>query len=210
MPTGPGLQDAAVQAFIEGLPKDVLDSAPQTHLPTQLPLAFPTPLHSINVITSLHLAHRVISHPRHAECLADLGAAADDLAVRGVLGFYLGSDEDWQSGNLLGLAAWKKGELGEAKVAEFFGVETMREKEHETMPGVRVGERWAPGIALVTDLVEMFQRIGNGSEARCVGEKVQELLNALSGQVADGSAFAQSFCQVVSRIPTSIDNSDGA
>ncbi len=74
----------------------------------------------------------------------------------------------------------EEGELGEAKVSEFFGVETMREKEHETMPGVRVGERWAPGIALVMDLVEMFQRIGNGVQANCVGEEVEELLSALS------------------------------
>lgn len=189
---------SAVQAFIDHLPRSVLDDAPQTHLPTQLPLAFPSPLHIINVITMLHLVRHVISQPRHAACLAELRSAADDLAVRGVLGLYLASDETWSTANLLSCPAWRASELNEAKVAEFFGIQVMREREHESMPGVRVGERWTPGVRLVADLVDMFQRIGTGLQGQCcIGERVKQLSDALAPQTGDSTAFARRFCQAV-------------
>jgi len=196
------LNEDRISDLVDHLSRSVLQKAPKTHFPVQLPLSFPTPLHHINLLTVLHLVHATISQPRHTSYLAETRSDAHDLTIRGVFGLFLGSDESWGPQNLLSSKAWKQGVMDEAKVGEFFGLDIMREKNHPTMP-VKIGERWKPGVDLAGDLLGLFQRLGDRLPLRCVGEAV---LAALGHSEEDakgqkGSArhmtYARAFCNKV-------------
>jgi hypothetical protein len=195
------ISSPSISAFVSGLSRQLLKSASPTHLPTQLPLTLPTPLHSINLLTVLHLVHSLLSSSTHAAYFAGTPSDPRETAIRGIMGLFLASDEDWGVGNLLSATAWKKGLLGQQKVVEFFGVEIMREREHETMKGVRVGESWAPGVRLCEALVGLFGGLGGKLLGRCVGEQVAGAIRLARQGAGNGPSwaadFAKAFCAEV-------------
>lgn len=197
------LDTERISEFVDQLPRSVLERAPKTHFPIQLPLAFPSPLHHVNLLTVLHLVHATLSQPRHTLYLAETRSDAYDIAIRGVFGLYLGSDETWGAQNLLSAKAWKQGAMSEAKVGEFFSLDIMREKNHPTLP-VKIGERWGPGAEIAGDLVALFMRLGEGMAMRCVGEAVLAALGTSREGENDGegdrwtAASSRAFCDQVS------------
>jgi hypothetical protein len=70
------------------------------------------------------------------------------------------------------------------------------------MPGVRVGERWPPAIAVADELVNLLQTLGTNIKSPCLGEEVLAALGAAKSQAAgqpdEGLAFAKEFCSNVS------------
>ena len=145
----------------------------RTHLPTVLPLAFPSPLHTLNTLTTIHLIHAILAHPSHSEYFAETDSTPSDTALSAVLGLYLSSSEDWTASNLLSTAAWKSGKLDANLIAEIFRIQTTREEEHETLKGIKVGGRWEPGARLVEELKAWFAgSAGILGKLRCVGEWV--------------------------------------
>ncbi|BEI83215.1 hypothetical protein CcaverHIS002_0310830 [Cutaneotrichosporon cavernicola] len=208
--SGVDISATAISAFLKALPQSTLDSAPQTHLPSALPLAFPTDLHQLNLLSILHLVNAAFSQPTHRAYFAEEGGTPADTAVRGVLGMYLASDTDWGTSNLLSAKCWASGELNQTKVAEFFSIAIFKEREHESMPGVRVGERWAPAIAVADDLVHLLQALGKNIKRQCLGDEVLAALGAAkadaAGQSDEGLAFAKEFCSnAVALIPILAD-----
>ncbi|GMK53713.1 hypothetical protein CspeluHIS016_0102990 [Cutaneotrichosporon spelunceum] len=207
---GVDISATAISAFLKALPKSALDSAPPTHLPSALPLAFPTELHQLNLLSTLHLVNAAFSQPTHRAYFAEEGGTPGDTAIRGVLGMYLASDTDWGTNNLLSAKCWASGELNQNKVAEFFSISIFKEREHESMPGVRVGERWAPAIAVADELVNLLQALGKNIKSQCLGE---EVLGALSGakehaagEPDEGLTFAKEFCNnAVALVPILAD-----
>ncbi|TXT15944.1 hypothetical protein VHUM_00447 [Vanrija humicola] len=200
----------AIGDFLSSLPQAVVKSAPASHLPTALPLAFPSDLHHVNFLAVLHLVNAAFAGPQHLAYFAESRETPGDTALRGVLGMFLASEPGWTAGNLLSAKAWASGELGEAKVAEFFGIEILREREHETMKGVRVGERWKPAVDVAVELVELFKTLGDGIKASCLGEDVIALLTVdKERSVSDPDtalSFAKDFCHlVVGLVPTLAD-----
>lgn len=122
--------------------------------------------------------------------------------MRGVMGMYLASSPDWGAENVLSAEAWKKGLIGKEKVVELFGVEVMREREHETMKGVRVGEVRDEGGEVVEGLVRMFGDVGRRAEGLCVGEEVLRAVKKAREIGGDGEGkgreFAEAFAGQVS------------
>jgi len=116
------------------------------------------------------------------------------------MGLYLASDETWGSSNLLSAKYFKKG-LTEEKVIDFFGLEVMREKEHETMKGIRVGERWEEGSKVSGMLIGLFEGLGR-LDRRCVGEEIRNIVEM--SRIEDGGLddpaemFTKKFCERVS------------
>lgn len=198
--TSVDISTQAIDTFLAALPKETFDAAPPTHLPTALPLTFPTDLHHLNLLATLHLVNAIFSQPQHLAFFAEVNATPSDSALRGVLGMYLASEPDWKSSNLLSATAWANGELSEAKLAEFFGFQIMRERNHESMPGVRVGERWAPAVAVTEDLSSTLQKLGAEikADSQCLGDRViaalQAAKSASEGEPDPALAFAKSFC----------------
>lgn len=198
------LREDRISDLVDALPQSLLQKAPKTHFPIQLPLAFPSDLHHINLLTVLHLVYTTISRPQHLLYLAETKSDAHDLTIRGVFGLFLASDESWGPQNLLSSKAWKQGVMDEAKVGEFFGLDIMREKDHPTLP-VKIGERWKPGVELAGDLVGLFKRLGEKLPMRCVGEAVLAALGhsdeESKGQRANlrSAIYARAFCGKVSR-----------
>lgn len=178
------------------------EGSSRTHLPTILPLAFPTPLHTLNILVSIHIIHAILSHPTHAAYFAETGSDPKDTAVMGVMGLYLSSSEDWSSQNLLSAAAWKEGKMNDSLVSEMFRIETTREAEHETLKGIRVGGRWDPGAKLVEDLVGFFKGSpGVMGRIKCVGEWVQMVIEDSWKEGEDVRGFVENCCNWVSLIP---------
>lgn len=202
--SGVEISATAIGDFLKALPKSALDSAPPTHLPSALPLAFPTELHQLNLLSTLHLVNAALSQPNHRAYFAAEGGSPGDTALRGVLGLYLASDSDWGTNNLLSAKCWASGELNEAKVGEFFSIEILKEREHESMAGVRVGERWAPAVAVAEELVNLLKNLGETIKSKCFGEEVLAVLgaakSAAAGQPDEGLSFAKEFCSNVSVI----------
>jgi len=174
-------------------------SASRTHLPTILPLAFPTPLHLLNTLAAIHIVSSILSQPIHTRYFAETGGSATDTAIMGVLGLYLSSDEPWSTSNMLSTAAWKDGKLDEALLSEVFRIETTREKEHETMKGIRVGGRWDPGARVVEDLVAFFKgSAGILGKTSCVGEWVKKVIDDAWTEGDDAEVFVRNCCDWVS------------
>lgn len=192
------LRPSALTAFLDTLPRSVLKSASPTHLPTQLPLALPSPLHTTNLITILHLVFSTLSSPTHAAYFGVTGSDPRETAVRGVMGLFLASEDGWGADNLLSTAAWKKGLLGEDKMVEFFGITVMREKQHETMQGITVGERWQPGVNVSGALVDLFRGLGGKVPGRCVGEALEATIRQARETAGKGPSWAadmaKTFC----------------
>lgn len=199
---GVDISATAITAFLKALPKSTLDSAPPTHLPSALPLAWPSELHQLNLLSTLHLANAAFSQPDHRAYFAEEGSTPGDMALRGVLGMYLASNSDWGTSNLLSAKCWASGEMTQNKVAEFFGIEVFKEREHESMRGVRVGERYQPAIAVADQLVDLLQSLGKTITSNCLGEEVLGLLGAAKteaeGQPDEGLSYAKEFCNKVS------------
>lgn len=188
-----------VTSLVEQLAKRWLEDAPITYLPIILPLALPTPQHTLNFFTTLHLVYDALSSPAHAAYFHETNSTARDTAIRGVVSLYLASEESWTSANLLSGDAWKKGKLDERTIAEHFEITVVRETEHETMKAIRVGSRWDKGVCAAQALVTLFAGVGERLSGRCVGEDVQALVKhcwEASGQ--DTAAFAKGFTEQVS------------
>jgi hypothetical protein len=61
----------------------------------------------------------------------------------------------------------------------------VREKQHETISAIRVGERWEPAVKVVDALVRFFKASGDllGKKDRsCLGEGVEGLLKQTFGE----------------------------
>lgn len=203
----------AIDAFLASLPKSTLENAPETHLPASLPLSFPTPLHDLNLLATLHLINAIFSQPQHRAFFAEINSSPSDTALRGVLGLYLASDAEWKSSNFLSATAWANGELSEAKISEFFEIQVMRESDHETLPGVRVGERWKAAVAVADDLGSTLQKLGAEiqGDSKCLGERVIAALQHAKSNSDDAPepalAFAMDFCSNVSALTALADKS---
>lgn len=195
------ISTTAIQSFLSSMPESFSASAPPTNLPTTIPLAWPTDLHQLNFLTVLHLVYTKFTRPDHSAFFAEAGQRPTDVALRGALGLYLASDQGWDSGNFLATRAWRDGLLNEATVAEYFGIQILRERQHETMP-ITIGERYEPAVAVVTDLVNMFQSLGDSIEVGSIGEDVIALIKAskehTDHEPEHASAFAKDFCRRVS------------
>jgi hypothetical protein len=195
------ISQAAVSTLLSGLPNDLLPTAPPTYLPIHLPLAFPTPLHNLNLIVLLHIVNNILLSPSLTSYFSETATRPTDIALRGLIGLYLASDESWGAANFLSTKYFNQGGLNEEKVVEFFGIEVMREKEHETMKGIRVGERWEEGAKVCDALVGVFDGLGK-LEGRCVGEEILRIVDA--GRIVEGDErtwsklFARAFCERVS------------
>lgn len=196
------ISEPAIEKLLATLPASALEKAPPTNLPTSLPLAFPTELHHVNFLSALHLVANTFAQPKHRVYFAEQDQDVGETALRGVLGMFLASDQGWDKKNLLSAPAWAAGELGEAQVAEFFGIETHHERDHESMPGIRVGEKYQPAIDLVGELATLFRAIGSSLSGPCLGDEVVKVSQVASqkaeGQSDAGYAFAKEFCDNVS------------
>lgn len=194
------LSATAIQAFLASLPEVALKAAPSTHLPTTLPLSFPSDLHCVNLLTVLHLLHTLFSQPQHRRYFAEADTTPSDTALRGALGMFLASETGWDNDNLLSAKAWREDLLNEAKVADLFDIEILKERQHETLP-IKVGERSAPAVAVVADVVTLFHDLGYSIDASCIGEEVLALLTVekehTAQDVDQALAFAQDFCHRV-------------
>ena len=197
----------AISAFLDQLHPSILADAPATHFPVQLPLTFPSTLHLLNFVVTLHIVEATFSHSRHAAYLAAAGITAHDATLRGVMGAFLASDDadTWSADNLLSAQAWAKGKMSEEKVADLFAIEVMKEREHETLQAVKVGGRWAPGVQMAGDVVGLFKRLGEAVSSRggkCVGDATVQALKAaqegVQGMKGDSAhEFARIFCDKV-------------
>jgi hypothetical protein len=194
---------SAIDRFLAKLDDErtILESAPRTHLPTSLPLSFPTPLHTLNILTLLHVLHHTLSHLNHGPYFAQTSSTPLDIVLRGLIGLYLASDEGWGPDNYLSNAFLGGKGMSEEKVVEFFGVEVMREREHESMRGIRVGARWKEGVDIASDLIRVFGVLGSiGS--KCIGEAMFSLFGRCKDESGDGEQypeqFARLFCEEVS------------
>jgi hypothetical protein len=191
------ISQEALNTFLPRLSRPSASSS-RSNLPTILPLAFPTPLHLLNTLTAIHIASSVLSQPTHARYFAETGTSPSDTAIMGVLGLYLSSDESWTSSNMLSTAAWKDGKSDEALLSEVFRIETTREKEHETMKGIRVGGRWDPGARVVEDLVAFFKgSVGVLGKTGCVGEWVKKVIDDAWVEGDDVEVFVRNCCDWV-------------
>ncbi|ORY35494.1 hypothetical protein BCR39DRAFT_510080 [Naematelia encephala] len=200
------ISKTAINDFLGALPTTLLASTPPTHLPARLPLSLPTPLHTLNILTLLHILTAHLSHPDYVSYFTSSIPQTTplDLAIRGLMGLYLTSAEDWTANNLLSTSFFSKGGMDETKVVEFFGVEIMRERQHESMP-VRVGERWAEGVNVSQGLVRLFKELGERVTARCVGEVVKAGLDE-ARIVDDPENGAKIWCnQVAESFPLQAD-----
>ena len=187
--------NGALEAFLPRL-RSSIPSTSLSYLPTTLPLAFPSPLHLINTLTTIHIVHALLSHPSHISYFATTSTTPDDTAVRGVLGLYISSSEGWAKDNLLGATAWRT-VMSEEKMTEYFGIETTREKEHDTMKGIKVGGRWDEGAKVVEGLVGLFRDLGEKlGGAKCLGEVVQDVLGRAKQQ-DDTGGYATVCCNEV-------------
>ena len=191
------ISTTAIQTLLSRVPNDFLRTAPATNLPIALPLSYPSPLHELNTLVTLHLVHSVLElHPAYFA-----GLSSAECATRGTIALYLASDAAWDKSNLLSQAAWASGELEKIRVAEMFGVEVMTEREHPTMPGIRVGEAHQAAVKVVQALVDLFNGLGQKLTGRCVGEEVQGLLERAAQGVDSGDAgvyqMVRSFCERV-------------
>lgn len=195
----PRISHEGVRRFVEQLDHRILGDAPPTYLPTILPLALPSPLHTINFFTSLHLIHDVLSSPTHAAYFIESRTTPRDTAIRGTISLFLESEEGWNADNLLSTSAWKAGRLDERAVAEHFEIKVVREREHETMKAIRVGQRWDKAVEVAQALVALFAELGQRLQGECVGEAVQALVQECT-QSANGDAgsFAEHFGDHVS------------
>ena len=196
----PAISSSAITSFLTLLPHSFLLSSPNTYLPTRFPLAFPTPPHSLNLLTTLHLVHATLSDPSHSTYFAETRSCPADTALRGILGLYLASDARWGRENLLSATAWRGGLLDDEKVGEFFGIEVMREREHEALRGVKVGERWSEGVGVVQSLVGLFREVGERLTGDCVGDAVRRATEQAGEGVGSVHEFARVFSQDVSRL----------
>jgi len=196
--TSEPISSEAVTGLLKRLPKTILDDAPPTYLPTILPLALPTPEHTLNFFTTLHLIHHALAQPIHAAYFHETRASPRDTAIRGIVSLFLASEESWTSANLLSAAAWKKGKLDERAIAEHFEIQVIREREHETMKAIRVGERWDKAVGVAQALVGLFAQLGEGLSGKSVGEAVLALVEE-SQEVANGdvAVFARVFTEQV-------------
>jgi hypothetical protein len=192
------LSSSAITKLLNDLPKQVLDDASPTYLPTVLPLALPTPLHTLNFFTTLHLIHHTLLSPTHTAYFHETKTTPRDTAIRGTVSLFLASEEGWQADNLLGTDAWKKGKLDERAISEHFEITILREREHETMKAIRVGERWNKAVEVTGGLVGLFAGLGEKLSGKCVGEAVQGLVEE-SQEVANGdvAVFARVFTEQV-------------
>ena len=180
------------------LPYIQADPRPRTHLPVALPLSFPSTTHQLNLITVLHLVHDTLSDPSNTSYFLSTGATPSDTALRGCMSLYLASDQDWSASNLLG--AKGMGTLAPASVAEHFGIRTMVERPHESMPGIVVGEKDEAGQSVIAGLEEMFGDVAERLEGHfdCVGSAVRYIAEE-AGKEGEGAVlFARRFCELVS------------
>ena len=115
------------------------------------------------------------------------------------MSLFLASEEKWTSANLLSAAAWKKDKLDERAVSEHFEIQVIREREHETMKAIRVGERWDKAVDVAAALVGLVRGLGERLESKSVGEAVKVLVEE-SREVANGDVaiFARVFTEQVS------------
>jgi hypothetical protein len=189
----------SIAKLLKELPKSTLDDASQTYLPTILPLALPSPEHTLNFFTTLHLIHHTLAQPIHAAYFHETNTTPRDAALRGSVSLFLASEEKWTSANLLSAAAWKKDKLDERAVSEHFEIQVIREREHETMKAIRVGERWDKAVGVAAALVGLFRGLGERLESKSVGEAVKGLVEE-SQEVANGDVviFARVFTEQVS------------
>lgn len=188
-----------LKSFVHDLDQSWLDDAPTTFLPVILPLALPTPLHTINFFTILHLVYDRLSSSSHAAYFQETRSTARDTAIRGTVSLYLASEEGWVADNLLSADAWKKGKLDERAMAEHFEIQVVREREHETMKAIRVGSRWNKGVDTAQALVQLFAEVGDRLSGRCVGEALQSLIQECwAATEQDPASFARSFVEHVS------------
>jgi hypothetical protein len=194
------ISSTAITKFLTGLPKQVLDDAPQTYLPTILPLDLPTPLLTLNFFTTLHLIHHALASPIHAAYFFESKTTLRDTAIRGSVSLFLASEEGWTAANLLSRAAWNASKLDERAITEHFEIQLVREREHETMKAIRVGERWDKAVAVAQALVDLFAGLGEKLGGKCVGEAVVALVEE-SQEVANGDVaiFARAFTEQVSQ-----------
>jgi hypothetical protein len=181
----------ALEQYIPDAHPLVLSTTAATDLPVSLPLAWPSPLHQLNFITVLYVSYTILSQEAHAEVIAEAGGAdnetASDIALRGCMGAYLASSESWDdAANYLSARAWRAGVLNNARVVDLFGISEYRERQHETLP-IQVGERYAPAVQLVEELVGMFQTLGDKISSKCLAEDVVQSLKN-SGALPDGLA----------------------
>lgn len=193
----------AIWSFVQQLDDRILTDAPPSYLPTILPLALPSPLHTVNFFTTLHLVYDVLSSPTHAAYFIESDTNARDTAIRGTVSLFLGSEEDWNPDNLLSSPSWKAGRLDERAMAEHFEIKVVREREHETMKAIRVGERWDKAAAAAQALVTLFAELGARLQGRCLGEAVEALVGECSHSSADDAiTFARLFSDQVSHAGT--------
>ena len=189
----------SIAKLLKELPKSTLDDASPTYLPTILPLALPSPEHTLNFFTTLHLIHHTLAQPIHAAYFHETNTTPRDAALRGSVSLFLASEEKWTSANLLSAAAWKKDKLDERAVSEHFEIQVIREREHETMKAIRVGERWDKAVDVAAALVGLFRGLGERLESKSVGEAVKGLVEE-SQEIANGDVaiFARVFTEQVS------------
>mgnify|MGYP007001959431 CR=1 FL=1 len=147
-------------------------STASTDLPSNLPLAFPTPLHRSNTLASLHLVHAWLAQPRWTSYWAATSPSTPaDTALAGVMGLYLSSGEGWGPDNLLSAEAWRSDRLSTELLAEYFRIETTREEEHPTIKAIRVGGRYEPGAELVEELRRWIASVAEKlGDRKCLGE----------------------------------------
>lgn len=176
------------------LPYIRADPRPRTHLPVALPLAFPSPAHQLNLITVLHLVYDVLCEPAHTAYFLSANATPSDTALRGCMSLYLASDQDWSAANFLGAKGMRT--LVGASVAEHFGIRTMVEKPHESMPGIVVGEKDEAGQRLVASLEDMFRDVAQRLDGHfdCVGSAVRYIAEEAQQTGEGAGAFARRFC----------------
>ncbi len=108
----------------------------------RLPLTFPTLLHELNLISIIAILDHEALRDAYSAVATIAEGSYDDVIIRGVMACYISSSEDsWESkSNLLGAAGMG---LSDEKVSEMFNLplSLMTEKDHPSLPGIKIGER---------------------------------------------------------------------
>ncbi|EPQ57558.1 hypothetical protein GLOTRDRAFT_38685 [Gloeophyllum trabeum ATCC 11539] len=115
------------------------------------PLNFPSPLAELTFLSTLALLN--FGSGYRAELHRQTGRGAWDSIRALVFSMYLDSDAD-----LLSARAMQS--VGEGKVAELMGLSVHTERNHESIPGVTVGELGGPAYELVKLVTETLNSTG--------------------------------------------------
>lgn len=180
--------DESMRAFLSSLNRDDYLKLSEDHGASGLPLAFETPLQELNLLSVLALLNFGSSFRQPLHAFHQRGVY--DTIRFFVLSCHISSTNSEEI-----LSAKTMSTISDTRVAELLGgLPLMEEKEHETLPGIRVGTkggRLAELVMMIQAVMNTTGRILNQKGYRDLGSLVVELFEqAREVHLNDDKAFA--------------------